>query len=265
MLGRYTTEAKRETLSGILQDKAALITGAASGIGRAAALTFAREGARVAVIDRNEAAAQEVVEQIHASGAEAFAMATDVSEQGQVAAMVARVVAEFGQLDCAFNNAGIVTQSALFAELSDEDWTKNLAVNLNGVRFCMKHELLAMQSRAKGGAIVNTSSGAGVKGSPMAGAYVAAKHAVIGITRTAAVDYARQGIRVNAICPGYIHTPMTDWVVRNGVDLDVTSLCPIGRIGQPQDVAEAAVWLASDRASFITGVALPVDGGFLAM
>lgn len=248
---------------GIMKGKVVLITGAASGIGRAAALTFASEGARVAVIDRNEAGAREVAEQIRGSGAEAFAMATDVSDQSQVAAMLARVITQFGRLDCAFNNAGIVTPSALFAELTEEDWARNLSVNLDGVRFCMKHEILAMRAQGGGGAIVNTSSGAGVKGSPMAGAYVAAKHAVIGITRTAALDYARHGIRINAICPGYIHTPMTDWVVRNDRELDVTSLCPIGRIGQPEDVAEAALWLASDKASFITGVALAVDGGFL--
>jgi NAD(P)-dependent dehydrogenase (short-subunit alcohol dehydrogenase family) len=249
---------------GLLEGKAVLITGAASGIGRAAALTFAREGARVAIADRNEEGGKSTAEQICQRGGEAFAITIDVGDQPQVMAMISEVVAKFGRLDCAFNNAGIVTKSTAFADLGDDEWTAHLAVNLTGVRLCMKHEILAMRARG-GGVIINTSSGAGLKGIPMAGGYVAAKHGVIGITRTAALDHARDGIRVNAICPGYIQTPMTDWVVHDGRELDVSSLCPIGRVGQPEDVAEAALWLASDRASFITGIALPVDGGFSAM
>ena len=250
---------------GLVEGKAVLVTGAASGIGRAAALAFAREGGRVAVADRNGDGARSTVDQIRERGGEAFAITNDVSDQAQVQAMIAEVVAKFGRLDCAFNNAGIITSSAPFADIPDNEWTENLAVNLTGVRFCMKHEILAMRGQGGGGAIINTSSGAGLKGSLMAGAYVAAKHGVIGITRTAAMDYARDGIRVNAICPGFIQTPMTEWVIQGGRELDVASLCPIGRVGQPEDIAEAALWLASDRTSFITGVVLPVDGGFMAM
>ena len=251
----------------LLEGKSALVTGGGSGIGRAAALAFAREGARVLVTDRNEAGAQETVSQINAAGGQAISMCVDVTSEEETTAMVARAVAAFGRLDCAFNNAGIAghavnTVGKRTADWSREAWDTMLAINLTGVFLCMKPEIAQMLNQG-GGGIVNTASIAGLFGLPTSSAYVASKHGVVGITRTAALEYATDNIRVNAVCPGYIETPMTtDSMRRRGPEILAT--VPANRLGQPQDIAEAVVWLCSDRANYVTGATYNVDGGYAA-
>lgn len=255
-------------MSGLVEGKVALVTGAASGIGRAAALVFAREGALVAVADRTETAAQATVAMINAAGGQAIAIAADVTREEDVAAMVARTLIAFGRLDCAFNNAGVAPFQVgplgqKLHETTEASWAAVMAVNVTGVFLCMKHQVPAML-RQGGGSIVNTSSIAGLVGLPTSSAYVASKHAVIGLTRTAALEYAVDHVRVNAVCPGYIRTPMTDAsVARRGEEL--MSKVPVRRIGEPEDVAEAVVWMSSDRAGFVTGSVYTVDGGYSAM
>ncbi len=255
-------------MGGLVEGKVALVTGGASGIGRAAALVFAREGALVAVADRTEAAAQATVAMINAAGGQAIGIAADVTHEEDVAAMVARTLIAFGRLDCAFNNAGVAPFQVgplgqKLHETSEAAWAAVLAVNLTGVFLCIKHQVPAML-RQGGGSIVNTSSIAGLVGLPTSSAYVASKHAVIGLTRTAALEYALDRIRVNAVCPGYIRTPMTDASVqRRGEEL--MSKIPMRRIGEPEDIAEAVVWMSSDRAGFVTGSVYTVDGGYSAM
>jgi NAD(P)-dependent dehydrogenase (short-subunit alcohol dehydrogenase family) len=243
----------------LLQNKVAFITGAGSGIGRACAIGFAAEGAKVAVVERNEAHGEEVATLVREAGGEAIALCVDVADGAAVAEAVRRTVEAFGSLDCAVNSAGIRSSASLFAEVPDDDWDAQIAVNLNGVRWSMKYQLIQMRKQG-GGNIVNISSGAGISGVPRSGGYGAAKHAVVGMTRVAALDHAKEGIRVNAICPGYILTPMTEGTAKLR-KLDVAELCPIGRVGQPHEIADAAVWLCSEKSSFVTGVALPVDGG----
>jgi NAD(P)-dependent dehydrogenase (short-subunit alcohol dehydrogenase family) len=254
-------------MPGLLEGKSTLVTGGASGIGRATALAFAREGARVLVADRNETGAQETIGLINAAGGQGISMKVDVTSEEEVAAMVALAVTSFGRLDCAFNNAGIAgaavgTVGKRIAEWSQAAWEGMLAVNLTGVFLCMKHEITRMLAQ-NGGAIVNTASIAGLVGLPMGAAYVASKHGVIGATRTAALEYATDNIRINAVCPGYIETPMTaDTMRRRGPEL--MALVPTHRLGQPEDIAEAVVWLCSDRAGFVTGSAYTIDGGYSA-
>ena len=255
-------------MTGMLEGKCALVTGGASGIGRATALAMAREGARVAVADRAEESAANTVAEINAAGGQAIAIACDVSDEAQVAAMVARTIAAFGRLDCAFNNAGISGRHVGSAgqrlhEMSAESWAGMLDVNLTGVFLCMKHEVAHMLAQG-GGAIVNTASILGIVGTTVAASYVAAKHGVVGLTRAAATDYGTDGIRVNAVCPGYIETPMTTQTVRErGAAL--MAKVPMNRLGQPEEIAEAVVWLCSDRARFVTGTAQVVDGGYTAI
>jgi NAD(P)-dependent dehydrogenase (short-subunit alcohol dehydrogenase family) len=252
-------------MPGRLNGKVALVTGGASGIGRATALTFAREGAKLIVADTNAEGGYQTVHLIMEKGGEAIFVATDVSQAIAVQALVAKAVATYGRLDCAHNNAGISGgHSARTAAYPADLWHQVIAVNLTGVWLCMQAELEQMR-RQGGGAIVNTASIAGLVGYPGASAYVASKHGVVGLTKTAAVEYATEGIRVNCVCPGYIATPMT----AAGMD-DPARLArliarePIGRVGTPEEVAEAVVWLCSDAASFVTGHTMTVDGGFVA-
>ena len=252
-------------MAGLVDGKIALVTGGGSGIGRATALLLAREGARVLVADNDEARGKEVAESIRAAGGEADARRVDVSDESEVEAMVADCVARHGRLDCAVNNAGIVGPTAMIHQVDVADWNRTLGVNLTGVFLCMKHEIPPMQSQG-GGAIVNMSSGAGIIATPGMSPYCASKHAVLGITKTAAVENAQTGVRVNAICPGSIDTPMLRRTMdlHESVERMVRASMPIGRLGEPEEIAEAAVWLCSDRASLVTGASLGVDGGSVA-
>lgn len=254
-------------MTGILAGKTALVTGAASGIGRATALAMAREGARVAAADRTEDRAAETVALINAAGGQAIAIGGDVANEDNVAAMVARTVATFGRIDCAFNNAGIGggvvgPRNQRLHELSRASFDGMLAINLTGVFLCMKHEIAQMLAQG-GGSIVNTASIAGLIGLPTSAHYVAAKHGVVGLTKTAAIEYARDNIRVNCVNPGYIATPMTDEIVRTRYDALMTKV-PMNRMGQAEEIAEAVVWMCSDRASFMTGASHVIDGGYYA-
>lgn len=247
---------------GLLRDKVAFITGGGSGLGRACALGFAAEGAKVAVVDISEANAEETAAMVREAGGEAIAIALDVTDGPAVEAAVSRTVETFGSLDCAVNAAGIGSSGKVFADVPDDDWDRVVDVDLNGVRWSMKYQLIQMRKQG-GGSIVNLSSGAGITGVPRSGGYGAAKHAVVGITRVAALDHGADGIRVNAICPGTILTPLLERAM-NKTRPDDKLECALGRIGRPHEIADAAVWLCSDRASYVTGIALPVDGGFSA-
>ncbi|MGH6641238.1 MAG: glucose 1-dehydrogenase [Bradyrhizobium sp.] len=255
-------------MAGILERKVALVTGGASGIGRATALAMAREGARVAVADRTEESAAGTVALINAAGGQAIAIGGDVTAEAQVAAMVARTVAAYGRIDCAFNNAGVSGGSVgpgrqRLHELSQASFDAMLAINLTGVWLCMKHEIVQMMAQGGGGAIVNTASIAGLIGLATSGHYVAAKHGVVGLTKTAAIEYAQDGIRVNCVNPGYITTPMTKEVVETRLDATLAKV-PMNRMGVPEEIAEAVVWMCSDKASFMTGASQVVDGGYFA-
>jgi NAD(P)-dependent dehydrogenase (short-subunit alcohol dehydrogenase family) len=254
-------------MAGILDGKSALVTGGASGIGRATALAMVREGARVAIADQNEAGAVETVAMINAAGGQSIAMAVDVSDEAQIEAMVTRTVAAFGRLDCAFNNAGIASRGAgkpglRTHEMTRQSFDRMIAVNLTGVFLCMKHEIAQMLKQG-GGAIVNTASIAGLVGLPTSANYVAAKHGVVGLTKTAAMEYAQENIRVNCVNPGYIKTPMTDPVMAERFE-QLMPKVPMNRLGMPEEIAEAVVWMCSDRASFMTGASQIVDGGYYA-
>lgn len=266
--------------------KVALVTGGASGIGRASAIAFARAGAKVVVADCAETEGRETVEVIRAAGSEAAFVRADVSQAGDARALIEKTVATYGRLDCAHNNAGIEGQRARTATCTEENWDRTLAVNLKGVWLCMKYEIPQML-RQGGGAIVNTSSIAGLVGLWKFPAYAASKHGVIGLTKTAALEYARTGIRVNAVCPGVIDTQMVERIInrdrgakssnsinplrrvwrsaeRLAMRHHLKSLAPIGRIGTADEVAQTVVWLCSDAASLVTGHALSVDGGIVA-
>ncbi len=257
-------------MAGKLQDKVALVTGGASGIGRATALTLAREGAKLMVADMNEDGGQQTVHMITENGGEAAFFQVEVTQANEVEAMISKAVETYGRLDCAYNNAGISgagiggDQRALTADYPDERWHRIIAINLTGVWLCMKYEIQQMLKQG-GGAIVNTASVAGLIGLPYASAYVASKHGVVGLTKTAALEYAKQGIRVNCVCPGYIETPMT---AAGMSDPDRLALMiasePIGRMGKPEEIAETVAWLSSDAASFVTGHTMTVDGGYVA-
>ena len=248
--------------NGSYAGKVAFVTGAGSGIGRATALAFAREGASVVVSDISEQGNQETVRMIEELDERALAVRCDVTRTGDVKAALDRTVETFGRLDVAFNNAGVEQEEAATAELAEEVWDRVVDIDLRGVFLCMKHEIPLMLEQG-GGAIVNTSSGAGVKGFPMGAAYVAAKHGVIGLTRSAALDYAQANIRINAVCPGIIETQMMDRVTGDTPEgrQQVISQEPIGRMGKPEEIAEAVLWLCSEAASFVVGHAMVVDGG----
>jgi NAD(P)-dependent dehydrogenase (short-subunit alcohol dehydrogenase family) len=248
---------------GELDGRVALITGAASGIGRASARLFAEAGARVAVADIDLPGARDTVASVERDGGEAVALEVDVADAVSVRAMVAATVERFGRLDIAHNNAGIMGAGAEITDMDDAVWQRGIDVMLTGVFLCMKHEIPHMVAQG-GGAIVNTSSGAGLIGFPGQANYVAAKHGVIGLTRSAALEYIGRGVRINAICPGTARSRMVDeWMDGSAeAEAEVAALHPIGRIAEPEEIARAALWLASDASSFVVGVALPVDGGY---
>jgi NAD(P)-dependent dehydrogenase (short-subunit alcohol dehydrogenase family) len=249
-------------MAGLVEGKVAVVTGGGSGIGEAAARLFAAEGAAVLVADRNADAAATVAEALVATGADAVAVTTDVTDEGSVEAMVAAGVQRWGRIDCAFNNAGISGAMTAFTELSLSDFETMIRINLVGVFLSMRAELRVMAPR-KAGAIVNTSSGAGVVGFAGLPHYVAAKHGVIGLTKTAAQEYARVGIRVNAVLPGTTATPMIRGFIGDDANLATMMNRSVARgtMGEPIEVAQAAVWLCSDRASFVSGESMLVDGG----
>ncbi len=253
-------------MAGLLDGKAALITGGGGGIGRATALAFAREGARLAVADYEAATAAETVALVNAAGGQAISLGGEVVDAADVQALVDAAVAAYGRLDCAFNNAGIApyqvgASGRLTADWAEESFDRMIAVNLKGVWLCMKAEIRQMLVQG-GGAIVNTASIAGLIGLPTSSAYVAAKHGVVGLTKTAALEYAEAGIRVNAVCPGFIKTRMTEDSMRRRGD-KIVSQIPYGRMGNPEEIAEMVVWLCSDRASYVSGAAYNVDGGWM--
>ena len=244
----------------LLEDKIILITGAGSGVGRATALTCAREGARVAVVDLEADNSEETVRLVHEAGGEAAFIQADVMQPEQMEAAVRKTVEAFGRLDCAFNNAGVVIDEPIsLADYAEDAFDKTIAVNLKGVWLGMKYQIPAMLQNG-GGAIVNNASVMGL----VAGcccAYVASKHGVIGLTKAGALQYASQGIRINAVCPGGIETPMMESMAPEDRER-ITAMHPIGRFATPEEIAESVVWLCSDRASFLCGSVVMVDGGY---
>ncbi len=246
--------------------KVALITGGASGLGRASARLLAERGARVVIADLNDDAGAATVADCEAAGSEATYVRTDVTQDEQVAAAVATAVDAWGSLDVAINNAGINGPTKFVADYTPEEWDQVIAVNLNGIFHGIRHEVPQMVKQG-GGAIVNTSSGAGLVGFPMLPAYVASKHAVLGLTKAAALAYVRDGVRINAVCPGSTRTPLLEGFMAQSPEIEkaIAQSAPIGRLAAPEEIAEAMVWLCSDAASFVIGHAFAVDGGAVIM
>ena len=252
-------------MAGRLEENVALVTGGGSGIGRASAMAFAREGARVVIVDVAVAEGKETVKMIEKAGGEAIFVKADVTSASEVEGSINKTIRTFGRLNCAFNNAGGGGEMATTAECTKENWDYVINVHLTGVWLCMKYEILEMLKRG-GGAIVNTASIAGLLGLPNASEYIAAKHGVVGLTKAAAAEYVRKGIRINAICPaGMRGTGMyrrllatePEFVAKMAEDI------PLGRDAEPEEVAEAVMWLCSDAASYVVGIAMSVDGGFV--
>jgi NAD(P)-dependent dehydrogenase (short-subunit alcohol dehydrogenase family) len=246
------------------ESKVALVTGAASGLGFATAKAFAESGASVALADWNEKAVHSAAEGLAVKGYKTFAIHCDVSDDNQVEAMVDQTVATFGRLDAAYNNAGVQNIIAETADATREDFDRVLAINLRGIWSCMKFELRQMRQQGSG-TIVNCSSIGGIVGAPRRGTYQASKHGVIGLTKSAALEYAARGIRINAVCPGLIHTPMAEQIMAAGQADALNAMLkdvPIARLGRPEEIAEAVLWLCSPGASLVVGHALVVDGGY---
>ena len=249
------------------EGKVALVTGGGSGIGRSTALAFAAEGAKVVVADVVEKDGEETVSLIKAAGGQAIFVKVDVSQAQEVESMVKKAVEVYGRLDCACNNAGINGGVHTLTSCKEELWDRLIDINLKGVWLCMKYEVLQMRQQG-GGSIVNMASIMGLVGSPGSPAYTASKHGVVGLTKSGALEYAKRGIRINAVAPGNIDTPMNKRLMADypkfGFDKSLVEEEPIGRLGKPEEIAAAVVWLCSDAASFVTGHCLPVDGGIVA-
>jgi NAD(P)-dependent dehydrogenase (short-subunit alcohol dehydrogenase family) len=248
-----------------LRGKVGIVTGGTSGIGRDAAVLFAKAGVKVVVAGRREVEGGETLDLVRAAGGDGLFVKTDVSHATEVQALVRKTVEKFGRLDVAFNNAGIEGSLIPIAEQSEEDWDRTIDINLKGVWLCLKYEIQQMLKQGGGGAIVNMASIAGLIGSSGFATYCASKHGVMGLTKSAPLETARNGIRVNVVCPAVIETPMGERIF-GGPDIRpwAVGLHPLGRFGKPMEVAEAVVWMCSDRASFMTGQSLVLDGGFLA-
>lgn len=242
---------------GLLEGKVILITGAGAGLGRFTALLYARQGAKIAAAARTLSTLDSLVREIEEAGGVAIAVQADITVEEQVEKMVKTVVDHFGRLDCALNNAGGIPSEAFTADSSTDEWHQNIALNLTGTYFCVKHEIRAMLKTGKG-AIVNVASGAAHLGVPGLPAYSASKHGVIGLTRAAAAEYAKQGIRINAVNPGIINTAAYE---QHELDYNALIPTPVGRIAEPEEIANAAAWLLSDQASYVTGHSLELDGG----
>jgi NAD(P)-dependent dehydrogenase (short-subunit alcohol dehydrogenase family) len=248
-----------------LQGKVALVTGGTSGIGRDAAVSFAKAGAKVVVAGRRELEGKETIEMVRAAGGDGLFVKADVSKAADVEGLVQKTVQKFGRLDVAFNNAGVEGAWVPITEESEEDWDRTIDINLKGVWLCLKYEIRQMLKQGDGGAIVNMASIAGLMGSSGAATYCASKHGVMGLTKSAALENARNGIRVNVVCPAVIETPMAERLFGEPeVNKYALGLHPIGRFGKVAEISEAVVWMCSDRASFMTGQSLVLDGGFLA-
>jgi len=253
-------------MSGMLEGKIAFVTGGSTGIGRATSLILAKEGAIVAIADVQDDEGAATVGMIEEISGRAEYHHVDVSDFGQVDAVIKDIAARHGSLDCAFNNAGIEGPTAKIEKVTTEDWDRVIGVNLTGVFNCMKCEIEQMAKQETGGSIVGTSSAAGLIGIPGAPSYNAAKHGVVGLTKTVALEYASRNIRVNAVCPGFIETPMYDRVTDASVKIreQMIKMVPMRRVAEPSEIGDAVAWLLSDKASYVTGVSLPVDGGWVA-
>jgi NAD(P)-dependent dehydrogenase (short-subunit alcohol dehydrogenase family) len=245
------------------EGKVALVTGAGSGIGRATALAFARENARVVVADVAVADGEETVRLIKEGDGEAIFIKTDVSRESEVESLINTTVDTYGRLDCAHNNAGISGDLDTVTTCTEDNWDRVLSINLKGVWLCLKYEMSRMKKQGCG-AIVNTSSTSGLVGAPGVPAYNASKHGVVGLTRTAALECAKIGIRVNAVCPGTSRTPFMQRLIDAGLEDYIIGLVPVGRLGEPEETANTVLWLCSDEASFITGATITIDGGLTA-
>jgi len=247
------------------ENKVALVTGAASGLGLATAKAFAESGASVVLADWNEKAVRSAAGELAAQGHKTLAIRCDVSDDAQVEAMAANTIATFGRLDAAYNNAGVQNVLAETADQTREDFDRVTAINLRGVWSCLKYELQQMRKQGNG-VIVNCSSLGGLVGGAERGTYHAAKHGVLGLTKSAALEYAARGIRINAVCPGLIQTPMSDQMIASGQAEALKAMeknIPMGRVGRPEEIATAVLWLCSDAASYVTGQSISVDGGFI--
>ncbi|MBI1344252.1 MAG: SDR family oxidoreductase [Terrimonas sp.] len=249
----------------IFEGKVALITGGSYGIGQATAIAFAKNGANIVVADKVQDENDETGKKVLETGAKYLFVKSDVSDARDVRALIKKAIEHFGRIDFAFNNAGIEGKMASTHECTEENWDTTIGVNLKGVFLCMKYEIPELLKNPHS-VIVNCASVAGLKGFATLPAYTASKHAIVGLTKTAALEYAARGLRVNAVCPGVIHTDMIDRITGKdkSVEKQYTDMEPIGRMGKPQEIGDAVVWLCADAASFVTGIALPVDGGFCA-